>query len=182
VTAQRTFRERGTALDRALVEAAGDGDINDIEELLRAGANVNGIVPGDGSPLIAAAGDGHVEAVRFLLNRGADPNLAVSGDGNPLIAAAGDGHFEVVRLLLDRGADPNAPVPGDGNALIAAAGDGHVNVVALLLDRRQGIAVKSEMEFFELAPRIERGSDAFAAQLSRTSIRCRVERFSPESV
>jgi beta-lactamase regulating signal transducer with metallopeptidase domain/ankyrin repeat protein len=137
--ATNRVRQRASALDRALVEVAGDGDINDIEELLRAGANVNGVVFGDGSPLIAAAGDGHVQATRYLLDRGADPNLAVEGDGNPLIAAAGEGHIEVVRLLLDRGADPNAAVAGDGNALIAAASEGHVDVVALLLDRGANI-------------------------------------------
>jgi beta-lactamase regulating signal transducer with metallopeptidase domain len=132
-------RRRGRALDRALLEVAEEGDVFDIEELLRAGADVNAVIPGDGTPLIAAAGDGQLEAVRYLLDRGADPNLAASGDGNPLIVAADEGHMQIVRLLLDRGANPNAAVPGDGNPLIAAAAEGHTDIVTLLLDRGASI-------------------------------------------
>ena len=120
--------------DRALFEAAERGDISNIERLLIAGAKVNCILEGDGTPLMGAAQSGYLEAVRLLLDRGADPNLAVSGDGNPLILAAREGHADVVKLLLDRHADPNLAVLGDGNPLIMAAREGHADVVALLLD------------------------------------------------
>jgi len=49
---------RVRAVDRALIEAAQSGDLADITELLNAGANVNCIVDGDGTPLIVAAGRG----------------------------------------------------------------------------------------------------------------------------
>jgi beta-lactamase regulating signal transducer with metallopeptidase domain len=132
-------RRRASALDRALFEVAEDGDVSDIQELLRAGANVNSVIMGDGTPLMGASGKGHIEAVRLLLDHGADPNTPVSGDGNALIVGARHGHIDVVRLLLDRGADPNAAVLGDGNALIMAAREGHANVVTLLLDRGANI-------------------------------------------
>jgi beta-lactamase regulating signal transducer with metallopeptidase domain len=128
-------RRRAGALDRALFEVAEEGEVSDIDELLRAGANVNAVIQGDGTPLMAAAGEGRLDAVRYLLDRGADPNLPAPGDGNPLIVAAREGHIDVVLLLLDRGADPNAAVSGDGNPLIAAAHEGRASVVALLLDR-----------------------------------------------
>jgi ankyrin repeat protein len=128
-------QRRNSALDRALFEAAEDGSLPEIEELLRAGANVNAVIMGDGTPLMGAARKGHMEAVRLLLDRGAEPNIPVTGDGNALIVAARAGRIDVVRLLLDRGADPNAAVHGDGNALIMAARGGHANVVTLLLDR-----------------------------------------------
>jgi len=121
--------------DRALFEAAESGDTSAIEKLLSAGANVNRVLHGDGTPLIGAARSGHLEAVRLLLDRGADPNTPVPGDGNPLIMAALEGHIDVVVLLLDRGADPNKGVRGDGNPLIMAAREGRLEVVALLLDR-----------------------------------------------
>jgi hypothetical protein len=73
----RPTKERiSLALDRAVVEAAADGDVEAIDELLRAGANVNCSTDGDGSPLIRAAREGRFDAVRLLLDRGADPNLA----------------------------------------------------------------------------------------------------------
>jgi beta-lactamase regulating signal transducer with metallopeptidase domain len=108
--------KRGRAVDRALVEAAGDGDVQGVNDLLSAGANLDAAIAGDGSPLIAAAREGQLEIVRLLLDRGADPNLAVPGDGSPLIAAAREGQLEIVGPLLDRGADPAMGVPGDGSA------------------------------------------------------------------
>ena len=141
VESQTKIKKGGisSALDRSLVEAAVEGDLRTIAELLRAGAKVNCAIDGDGSPLIVSAGEGHIEVVRFLLDRGADPNMPVSGDGSPLIVAAGGGHLEVVSLLLDRGADPNMPVQGDGNPLIMAASAGHTEIVSLLLDRGASI-------------------------------------------
>jgi hypothetical protein len=128
-------RGRSTRLDRVLVEAADEGDVRDIRELLDDGADVNAAIAGDGSPLIAAARGGHLAAVQLLLDRGADPNLGVSGDGNALIMAAGEGHLPVVQLLLDRGAEVNAVVDGDENALIQASGSGELEVVKLLVAR-----------------------------------------------
>lgn len=126
---------RPDALDRALYEAAEEGDLDAIGRLLDAGAQVNAAIAGDGSPLIGAARGGRLDAVRLLLDRGADPNGAVRGDGNPLIMAAGEGHLDVVELLLDRGASIDQIVPGDENALIQASGHGQLPVVKLLVAR-----------------------------------------------
>jgi len=126
---------RGSARDRALYEAAEEGDLEEIEALLRAGANVNARIGGDGSPLIGAARKGKLAAVRLLLDYKADPNLAVRGDGNPLIMAAREGHLAVVELLLQWGARVDEIVPDDENALIQASGSGHLDVVKLLVAR-----------------------------------------------
>jgi bla regulator protein blaR1 len=123
------------ALDRALLEAAEDGDLDGISSLVAAGANVNAAIDGDGSPLIAAARSGSLAAVRLLLDHGADPNLAVIGDGNPIIMAAHEGHVEIVDLLLNRGASIDQMVQGDENALIQASGEGQLAVVKLLVAR-----------------------------------------------
>ena len=136
---QAPQRSRGSGLDRALYETAEDGDIADIENLLRAGANVNAAIQGDGTPIMGAARKGHIEAVQLLLDRGADPNIAVSGDGNALIVASAAGHIDIVRMLLKRGANPNTAVIGDGNPLIMAAREGHANIVTLLLDQGANI-------------------------------------------
>jgi beta-lactamase regulating signal transducer with metallopeptidase domain len=128
----------GTGLDRALVRAATDGDLAGIEELLRAGANVNCTTDNGqaGNPLIGAAQEGHLEAVRLLLDWGADPNLVIRDDGTPLIAAARDGRTDVVALLLDRGARIDQIVPGYfGNALNQASRYGRLGVVKLLVAR-----------------------------------------------
>jgi beta-lactamase regulating signal transducer with metallopeptidase domain len=128
-------RRLPSALDRALYEAAEEGDVDAIAKLLDAGADVNAAIGGDGSPLIGAARQGRLDAVRLLLDRGADPNGAVRGDGNPLIMAAREGHVDVVELLLEREASIDEIVPGDENALIQASGHGQLAVVKLLVSR-----------------------------------------------
>ena len=73
-------------------------DLDDISAMLTAGANVNGVIDGDGSALIGAARNGRLAAVRLLLDRGADPNLIVPGDGSPIIMAARAGHADVASV------------------------------------------------------------------------------------
>ena len=126
---------RPRALDRALYEAAKDGDLTEVNEIILAGANVNAVIEGDGSPLIGAAQSGVIAIARRLLDAGADPDLPVEGDGSPLIHAAARGHLDIVTLLLDRGADVNQIVPGDENALMCASEQGHLPVVQLLVKR-----------------------------------------------
>jgi bla regulator protein blaR1 len=133
-------------LNRALYEAAEDGDVLDMERLVNAGADVNSTLSGDGSPLIGAARKGNLAAVRWLLDRSADPNLPVRGDGNPLITAAREGHADVVNLLLDRGANINQAVPDDENALIQASGMGHLQVVKLLVGRGAEVNARVRVE------------------------------------
>jgi len=140
----KTTKKRiASALDRALLEAAIDGDNTGIEELLRAGADVNAKISGDGTPLIGAAREGRLDSVRLLLDRGADPNLAVEGDGNPLIMAAREGQAGIITLLLDRGANIDQIVPGDENPLIVASGNGHLDVVKLLVARGADVNVRA---------------------------------------
>jgi beta-lactamase regulating signal transducer with metallopeptidase domain len=136
----------GRALGRALVEAAGEGRLQEVQALLDAGADVNAVVDGDGTALIVAAREGHDELVRLLLERGADVNLPARGDGNPLIMAAREGHDHVVELLLDRGASVDAVVPEDENALIQAAGHGRLAVVKLLVARGADVNARAFAE------------------------------------
>jgi ankyrin repeat protein len=143
---QSSRQPRVRAIDRALVEAADNGDHQDVVDLLNAGADVNAVVSGDGSPLIAAARAGSLTTVGYLLDRGADPNLGVGGDGNPLIMAAAEGHNDVVALLLDRGAQIDLVVPGDENALIAASAGGHLRVVQLLVGRGADVNARAWAE------------------------------------
>ena len=139
-------RDRVSRIDRALVEAAAEGDTEDVTSLLSSGANLNAAVVGDGSPLIAAARGGHLALVTMLLDRGADPNLAVHGDGNPLIMAAREGHLNIVSLLLDRGARIEDIVDGDENALIQASGAGALDAVRLLVARGADVNARVRVE------------------------------------
>ena len=109
---QRQSRTRVAAIDRALVETASEGSLEDVKDLLDRGARVNATVYGDGTALIVSAREGHTELVMFLLERGADPNIGVEGDGTALIMAAREGHLRIVELLLNRGANVEQVVAG----------------------------------------------------------------------
>jgi ankyrin repeat protein len=137
---------RSSGMDRALLEAAADDDVELMVSFFVAGANVNGVVRGDGSPLIAAARAGHLGAARWLLDHGADPNLGVPGDGNPLIMAAQAGRMTVVEFLLDHGADIERVVDGDENALITASAAGQLDVVKFLVARGANVNARVWVE------------------------------------
>jgi beta-lactamase regulating signal transducer with metallopeptidase domain len=123
------------AMDRALYEAAQEGDFEDVKEMVAAGANPSAKIDGDGSPLIGTARSGKSEITRFLLDQGADPYGVIEGDGSPLIAAAAHGRLDQVQMLIDRGADVNLAVEGDENPLMNAAEHGHLRIVQLLVEK-----------------------------------------------
>ncbi len=130
------------AMDRALYEAAQEGDFEGVKEMVAAGANPSATIHGDGNPLIGAARSGRSDIMKFLLDQGADPNGVVEGDGSPLIAAAAHGKIDQVQMLIDRGADVNLAVDGDENPLMNAAEQGHLRIVQLLVEKGADIHAK----------------------------------------
>src|SRR5262245_58822061 len=94
-------------LERKLIRAVADGDLEAVRLLLDRGADPN-LWLGGNLPLAKAAELGHVEIVSLLLDRGATIDQIVQPLGNALIRASAKGHLEVVKLLVARGADVNA--------------------------------------------------------------------------
>ena len=112
--------------------------------LLDQGADPNGVVEGDGSPLIAAAAFGRYDQAQMLIDRGADVNLAVAGDENPLMNAAEQGNLRIVQFLVEKGADVHTKIYSEkwqGNreewrtAMSQARKNGHMDVVRYLESR-----------------------------------------------
>lgn len=151
-------------LGEALVKAAETGDVQSVERIIAAGAEVNMAVSGDGTALIGAVRRGQMQMIDYLLARGADVNVTSPGDGSPLIAAARTGRAAIVQLLLDRGARMDDLVPGDENALMQAVIGGRAEVVRLLLERGADVHVRSVE-----GPRI-RTALRLARELSNTEI------------
>ena len=121
-------------LGHSLVEAAMRGTMGTVQALVRAGANVDYKLYGDGNALIAAVRNGHTDMLEYLIEAGADVNGSVGGDGSALIVAAARGGEGMVQLLLDAGADVNMAVGGDGNPLIMASEHGDLSMVRLLVE------------------------------------------------
>jgi len=134
--AERARREAEAAarLGGHLVEAVAEGHADSVRALIAAGADVNHVEPGEGTPLVQAARLGDVATAHLLLARGARVDRAAPGDGNPLITAAAHGRLAMVELLVAAGADVNGYVRYDETPLINAARSGEVRVVRYLVD------------------------------------------------
>lgn len=120
-------------MERALLEAADEGDATLLGQLLDGGANVEARDAFDRTPLLRAAFHGHRTAVELLLARGADPNVENMQRRSALIIAADQGHTSVVDLLLEHGANPDHAGIHDQTALIVAGWQGHVESVRRLM-------------------------------------------------
>jgi len=88
----------------ALVDFAGEGDLQSVRELLSRGLHVNAVNRNFDTPLIAAARGGHPEVVRFLLEHGADVH-ALNDTGRTSHSLSTElGHSEIELMLIKAGA------------------------------------------------------------------------------
>ncbi len=122
------------ALGKQLVAAVRDQDESAVRKLLDAGADVNHLLRGKGTPLIVAIREGDHDIVSLLVKSGADVNLSLPGDGSPLIAAATRGDVALINLMISLGANVNGYVRNDATPLVAAIRHGNSKSVAALLE------------------------------------------------
>ncbi|MCA9130340.1 MAG: ankyrin repeat domain-containing protein [Planctomycetales bacterium] len=118
-----------------LMAAVVYGDVNSVQRLIQAGADVNSRTD-EGSTALHWAVD-HIEKVRLLVVAGADVNAVADSGRTPLLSACGRrGTLDVARLLLENGADASATAPsyrGPVTPLRLAAELGEAETVQLLL-------------------------------------------------
>lgn len=115
-----------------LSDAARNGDVEMIAELLDDGVDVN--ETGLATPLQMAAMFSHTEAMKLLIERGADVE-AQTPIGSALHIAAKTGNTEILTLLLDAGAELNRPDRDNYTPLMTAVREGHLAAVRVLLSR-----------------------------------------------
>lgn len=119
ISSSQTDMSHTRTVDQEFALAIAAADFEKAARLLKAGADINRIVPmlepdergmyyGTTTYLVDTASRGSLETIRFLLDNGADPNISVDRvhpGQTALLAAVVNGHAEVVDLLLERGAD-----------------------------------------------------------------------------
>ena len=138
-----------------LNDAACEGDMVKIEQLVAAGARIGAETHGGWTPLMFAVERGEEAVVRELLKRGASPDsqeyvygsrvsymmfkstclpdtTAPTNGATALMIAAPNGHVDIVRILLEAGADPRKENKDGKTALELAQAAGQLEVVALL--------------------------------------------------
>ena len=114
-------------------DAARDGVIDQLEQLILQGVDVNGTDESQKTALHYASEQGHDDVVVFLLTNGADVNHEDEQAQTALILASARGQEEIVERLLAAGADANHADRDGATAISAAASGGHDGVVRLLL-------------------------------------------------
>ena len=90
-----------------LVEAAFDGDLDEIKNWIEKGYHIESTDGRKHTALSEAACQGHLHVVTFLLDSGADPNALSDTGRSSIWRASFNGHLEVVKVLLESGADPD---------------------------------------------------------------------------
>ncbi|XP_049796923.1 putative ankyrin-containing lipoprotein Lxx09580 [Schistocerca nitens] len=120
--------------NRRLIEAAKVGAVEELKELLTAGADVAARDERWWTPLHYAACNGHLEVARCLVAAGAEVDARDRGQSTPLHEAAFNSCTDVMRLLLANSADPNAMNQFGWTPMHEAASGGFAEAVTVLLE------------------------------------------------
>lgn len=133
----------------ALCEAIEADDLEEIDRLVAAGADVNAKGKGNMTPLLWAFPDNKLERFKRLLEHGADPNVITKSDfGNPKAFQPGDSvtHMAAktrfsgyLQCVMEHGGDPNLVEPRWGSTpiftVITAGVPDRKERVQLLIDK-----------------------------------------------
>jgi uncharacterized protein len=119
----------------ALHWAAYHDDLDLVNRLLKAGANVTATNRYGVTPLSLACVNGNAAIMARFLDAGANANASLPGGETMLMTAARTGKVDAVRVLMTHGADIHAKEPRRGQtALMWAAAEGHAQVIEALIE------------------------------------------------
>jgi len=117
----------------ALHWAVRGDDLDTVQLLIKAGANVSAANRYGITPLSLAATNGNPAMTRALLKAGANPNAPGPDGETVLMTAARAGNADVVNALIERGVNLNATETWQGQtALMWAAAENHGAVIKAL--------------------------------------------------
>jgi len=102
-------------LNKKMLGAALDGELDTVEKLVKQGANINYVDSWGNFAMFTAAWEGNLKALDLFYHLGANITF---DDGNLLCNAAFNGKVDSVKWLLDKGENPNFSFTDTGeNAL-----------------------------------------------------------------
>lgn len=139
-----SLKEETLSLNDELMNAAKEGDLESVKQLLNLGANVNAKTWNGYSPLGEALSGKSFNTAKFLIEKGADVNCKVIeylgndvGDyfiTTPLSFACREKNLDMVKFLVDHGADVNAIGEDNMSPLSYACYWEQVEAVKYLID------------------------------------------------
>jgi ankyrin repeat protein len=160
--------------DQPIHLAAGKGNPDLIELLVRHGADINALEVDKETPLMVAARWGMENSVRKLVELGALLDLRDKGGYTAIFRAAMDNRAGVIDILTTAGADPNIATDSGLTALFGAALRGHMAAAKSLVDGGARLEQKghglSLTEFAEMVSRSGGDSRLVSDFLSATKL------------
>lgn len=133
-----------------LADAASNGDLESVKNLLGQGIAVDSALVDGSTALHSAVMQNQLAVVQTLLKEGAAATVANRYGVTPLYLAALNGNAEIAAELLDAGSDPNSLTPTGETILMIAARTGSPEVLNLLLDAGASLETR-EAEFSQTA-------------------------------
>jgi ankyrin repeat protein len=130
MTAHEAFSDERVA---RMVNAAVQGELDEVDRQIKAGADVNAIGKDGVSPLLFVLINRQLKGAEHLLKAGANPNYKASlRNGSAMALAAGGNWPEALELLLKHGGDPNMRGLDNNDSLL---------IIAVMQFREQNIRI-----------------------------------------
>jgi ankyrin repeat protein len=115
-----------------LMQAINLGEVEIVQVLLEAGADIHFSPYFEDTPLGLAALTENLEIVKLLLKFGANPDNG--GECPPLYWAVEHKNIKMIQLLLEAGANINGSTPSHITCLMKASLEGYLNIVKYLVE------------------------------------------------
>jgi uncharacterized protein len=161
------------AMAGPLHDAARQGDVGTIHEIVAQGADPNEKAQNGETPLTLAVLGGHEEVARALIESGADVHARNAGGFTPLHAAAYAGDVAIADLLIDHGADvDDARNKAGVTPLLAASEEDHAAVAELLIAAGADLGPTERHGYTALTRAMFRGHDDIVILLKAHGAQC----------
>ena len=130
--------EAVTAAEEKLLQAAYDGNLEIVRQLVSSGVNINCRGNGSQTALLHASFQSHNDVAFFLLDHNAKADVQNSRGDTPVIDAAASNNLPLLKRLVDAGADINKAENQKGRtALMLASRHNYRGVIEYLLHRHK---------------------------------------------
>lgn len=114
---QETIQTAATPSNDIIFEAASDGDVRLIGQLLNEGVNVNTANHNSETALHMAAARGHYSAVIYLVNNGANIYARTINNWQPIHHATRFRHVDIANFLTQKGSQIHAKTSDNKSAI-----------------------------------------------------------------
>ncbi|WP_257282297.1 ankyrin repeat domain-containing protein [Endozoicomonas sp. ISHI1] len=119
--------------DEALYLACFEGDLDQLENLLAEGVNINAVMDDNFTVLMLASCLGHRDIVERLIQAGADLNARTKNGNTALLLTARENIADCLKILIEANANLNARDKDGATSLFIAAWENNTDCVKILI-------------------------------------------------